>query len=121
MVYLIMFIRAVGGGFHSPAMMATMPLMIPDKYLSNIHGIRAVIFGGLNIISAPFAAFLLGLMSTVGVLLIDVFTALFAIIPLLFIAIPQPIKKKGVTGLGLTDISGLSLVIRTVYIVYIMV
>ena len=100
MVYLIMFIRAIGGGFHTPAMMATMPLMVPDKYLSNIHGIRAVIFGGLQIISAPLAAFLLGLMSTIGVLLIDVFTALFAIIPLIFIAVPQPNKSQGIAGLG---------------------
>ncbi len=100
MVYLILFIRAIGGGFHTPAMMATMPLMVPDKYLSNIHGIRAVIFGGLKIISAPSAAFLLGIMPTVGVLLIDVFTALFAIIPLLFITVPQPIKSQGITGLG---------------------
>ncbi len=100
MVYLIMFIRSIGGGFHVPAMMATTSLMIPDKYLTNVQGIRHSLYGGINIISAPLAAFLLGLMPTIGVLLIDVFTALFAIIPLLFIAVPQPIKSQDIVGLG---------------------
>ena len=99
MVYLIMFIRALGEGFHKPAMMATIPLMIPDKYLSNIHGIRQSFYGTIQIISAPLAAFLVGLMPTVGVLLIDVFTALFAIFPLLFIAVPQPVKSQDIAGL----------------------
>ena len=95
-----MFIRSIGGGFHSPAMMATIPLMIPDKYLSNIHGIRQAFYGVLQIISAPLAAFLLGLIPTIGVLLIDVFTALFAIIPLIIIAVPQPNKSQDIAGLG---------------------
>ena len=99
-VYLIMFIRALGEGFQKPAMMATIPLMIPEKNLSNIHGIRQAFYGGLQIISAPLAAFMLSLMPTVGVLLIDVVTSLFAIIPLLFIAIPQPIKSHDTPGLG---------------------
>ncbi len=100
MVYLIMFIRAIGGGFQTPAMIATMSLMIPEKYLTNIQGIRQSVMAGFRIIAAPLAAFLIGLMPTIGVLLIDVFTALFAIIPLLFIAIPQPIKSQNIAAFG---------------------
>ena len=100
MVYLIMFIRALGQGFQSPAMMATASLMIPDKYATNIQGIRHALVGTILIISAPLAAFLLGLMPTIGVLLIDVFTALFAIIPLLIIAVPQPVKSPDKAGSG---------------------
>ena len=99
MVYLIMFIRALGEGFQKPAMMASIPLMIPDKYLSNIHGLRQAFYGGLHIISAPLAALLLGLMPTVAILLIDVITALFAITPLLFIIIPQPDKNQDRSGI----------------------
>ena len=95
-----MFIRALGEGFQKPAMMATIPLMIPEKNLSNIHGIRQAFYGGLQIISAPLAAFMLSLMPTVGVFLIDVLTSLFAIIPLLFTAIPQPIKSHDTPGFG---------------------
>ncbi len=100
MVYLIMFIRALGEGFQKPAMMASIPLMIPDKYLSNIHGLRQAFYGGLQIISAPLAALLLGLIPTVAILLIDVITALFAITPLLFIIIPQPDKNQDRSGIG---------------------
>jgi DHA3 family macrolide efflux protein-like MFS transporter len=42
------------------------------------------------ILAAPLGALLLGFMPIQGVLAIDVTTALFAIVPLLFIPIPQP-------------------------------
>ncbi len=58
MVYLIMFIRFIGNGFHGPAMMATTPLMIPEKCLTKIQGINQTLVGGRDIISAPLAAFL---------------------------------------------------------------
>lgn len=46
--------------------------------------------GRLNVISAPLGALLLGLLSMQGILSIDVVTALFAILPLVFIQVPQP-------------------------------
>jgi DHA3 family macrolide efflux protein-like MFS transporter len=46
--------------------------------------------GGLNVISAPLGALLLGALPIQGILIIDVATALMAILPLIFIVIPQP-------------------------------
>lgn len=89
-VYLILFIRALGSGFHSPAMTSSTSLMVPNSQLTRVQGMNQTLANGLNIISAPLGALLLELLSVGGVLLIDVFTALFAVLPLLFIAIPQP-------------------------------
>jgi DHA3 family macrolide efflux protein-like MFS transporter len=89
-IYLVLFLRAIGGGFHSPAMAASTSLMVPDKQLTRVQGINQSLYAGLNIISAPLGALLLEALAVEGVLLIDVGTALFAIIPLFFIAIPQP-------------------------------
>jgi MFS transporter, DHA3 family, macrolide efflux protein len=89
-IFLVLFIRALGGAFHAPTMMATTSLMVPPQHLTRIQGLNQTLQGGLNIISAPLAAFLLVAVGFLGILLIDVFTALFAIVPLLFIAIPQP-------------------------------
>ncbi len=90
MVYLALFLRALGGGFHSPAMSSSTSLMVPNEYLTRVQGLNSSLYNGLNIISAPMGALLLEALDVEGVLMTDVISALFAIIPLLFIAIPQP-------------------------------
>jgi DHA3 family macrolide efflux protein-like MFS transporter len=89
-IYLMLFLRSVGGTFHSPAMTASTSLMVPREHLTRIQGLNSTLNGGLNIVSAPLGALLIELLPTQAILGIDVVTALFAIIPLLFIAIPQP-------------------------------
>jgi len=92
-IYLMLFLRALGGGFHGPAMSASTSLMVPNDQLTRIQGINQTLHAGLNIVSAPLGALLLEILYVQGVLLIDVVSAAFAIIPLFFIAIPQPEKK----------------------------
>lgn len=89
-VYALMFIRALGSSFHWPAMQASTSLMVPKQHLSRIQGINQTLNGGMNILSAPLGALLLEFLPLQGVLMIDVGTALLAILPLFFIAIPQP-------------------------------
>lgn len=89
-VYALMFIRAVGSGFHWPAMQASTSLMIPKEHLARIQGFNQLLNGGFNIIAAPLGALMLDLLPLQGVLAVDVGTALLAILPLLFIPIPQP-------------------------------
>jgi DHA3 family macrolide efflux protein-like MFS transporter len=93
-IYTIMFVRSVGGGFHGPAMTASTSLMVPKRHLTRIQGLNQTLDGGLNIISAPLGAILLGWMPIEGILGIDVITALFAIVPLFFILIPQPEPRQ---------------------------
>lgn len=47
------------------------------------------------LVAPPVGALLLGLLPTQGILLMDVGTALLAILPLLFIPIPQPVRHVG--------------------------
>ena len=94
MIYLVLFLRALGGGFHGPAMTASTSLMVPDKQLTRVQGVNQTLYAGLNIISAPLGALLLEALAVQGVLLIDAGTALFAILPLFFISIPQPINHR---------------------------
>lgn len=89
-IYGLLVVRAIGGGFHGPAMTSSTSLMVPKEHLTRIQGVNQTLNGGLNIISAPLGALLIELMPTQGVLAIDVVTAAFAIAPLFFIAIPQP-------------------------------
>lgn len=91
-VFALLFIRALGGAFHWPAMQASTSLMVPEEKLTQIQGLNQMLQGGLNIISAPLGAILVGALTMPMLLGIDVVTALFAIVPLLFILVPQPEK-----------------------------
>lgn len=89
-IFVVMFLRSIGGIFHWPAMQASTSLMVPDKHLSRFAGLNQAVRGGLNIIAPPLGALLMSLLQFYQVVAVDVVTALIAIFPLFFISIPQP-------------------------------
>jgi len=89
-VFVLLFVRALGGAFHWPAMQASTALMVPADKLTHVQGWNQMLQGGLNIISAPLGAILISTLTMTQILSIDVLTAVFAIVPLLFIVVPQP-------------------------------
>ena len=93
-IYALMFIRAVGGAFHWPAMQASTSLMVPEEKLSKVAGLNQALFGLANIIAPPLGALLLNIIPMQSILTIDVVTAAIAIAPLLFIRIPQPKQSE---------------------------
>ena len=96
-IYAILLVRSLGGAFHWPAMSASTSLMVSKEQLSRVAGINQTLQGLVGIVAPPTGALLIGILPTQGVLLIDVFTALCAILPLLFISIPQPKTIVGAT------------------------
>ena len=92
-VYAVMAVRALGAAFHFPAMSATTPLMVPREQLTRINGLNQAVQGVNSLVAPVMGALLLSFMPTQGVLLVDVGTALLAILPLLFIAVPQPDRQ----------------------------
>ena len=94
-VYSAMLARALGGAFHWPAMQASTSLMVPKKHLSRVAGLNQTMQGALSIVAPPLGALLFGLLPLQGIMAIDLVTAALAIIPLLFVAIPQPEKAAG--------------------------
>jgi len=89
-IYAIMAVRSLGGAFHFPAMSASTPLLVPNEQLTRVNGLNQTLQGINGLVAPPLGALLLGLFQTQAVLLIDVITAATAILPLLFISIPQP-------------------------------
>ena len=89
-VYVILFVRAVGGTFHGPAMTASTGLMVPEAYLTRVQGLNQMLNGGMSVISAPLGALLLQLLPLQGVLMIDIVTAVIAITTVLLVHVPQP-------------------------------
>jgi DHA3 family macrolide efflux protein-like MFS transporter len=99
-VYTIMFFRSSVGAFQWPAMQASTSLMVPEKHLARVAGVNQTLAGVMNIISPPLGALLLSVLPLTGVMAIDVGTALLAVVPLLFIPIPQPPRRlaEGAAG-----------------------
>jgi DHA3 family macrolide efflux protein-like MFS transporter len=93
-VYVIMFVRALGGAFHWPAMQASTSLMVPKDQLSRVAGMNQTLHGVLNIVSPPLGAFLMTVLPLHSIMAIDVATAAFAIAPLFFVHIPQPERRE---------------------------
>ncbi len=90
LIYLLMFIRGLGGAFHHPAMVASTTLMVPEKHYTRVAGLNNALRGVMSIMAPLLGALLLKILPLQSILILDVATALPAIISLLFIAIPQP-------------------------------
>lgn len=93
-VYAILFLRALGGTFHWPAMQASMTLIVPQDQLTRTQGLNQMLNGGMNILSAPLGALLLSVLTMPVLLSIDVFTAAIAILSLIIVVIPQPVRDE---------------------------
>jgi DHA3 family macrolide efflux protein-like MFS transporter len=89
-IYLIMFVRSVCGSFHWPAFQASTSLMVPKEQMIRVNGLNQAVNGGLMILGAPLGALLLALLTIYGVMLVDVGTAVLAILPLIFVYVPLP-------------------------------
>ena len=89
-LYVVMLATSFGDAFHWPAMAASTTLMVPEKHLTRVSGLNQTINGALAIVSPMLGAALMAILPIHGIMLIDVATAAFAVLPLLFLAIPQP-------------------------------
>jgi DHA3 family macrolide efflux protein-like MFS transporter len=95
-LYLFLAIRAILGCFHSTAMRASTPLLVPNEHLTRVQSLNVTLQGGLNIVAAPIGALLLSLMPIKSLVLIDAATAVPAICTLLLYTIPQPDSDGGI-------------------------
>jgi len=105
-VFVALLVRAIGGNFHWPAMQASTSLMVPDKHLTRVAGLNQTMHGALNVIGPPLGAMLLAVLPFQGIMLMDVGTALLAILPLFFVRIPQPRQEPAEPGDGREASSG---------------
>ncbi len=99
-IYVILFVRALGGTFHWSAMQASTSLMVPSDELTRVQGMNQMLQGGLNIVAAPLGALLIATLPVQGILAIDVLTALVAIGTILVIPIPQPPQDRAAPEAG---------------------
>jgi DHA3 family macrolide efflux protein-like MFS transporter len=73
-------------------MLASTTLMVPEEHYVRIQGLNQALTNGSPLLAAPLGALLIAVLPMSAVMLIDVLTALIAVVPLLFVFVPQPDK-----------------------------
>ncbi|MFV9506885.1 MAG: MFS transporter [Oscillochloridaceae bacterium umkhey_bin13] len=94
-IYLMMAIRSSMQAFQAPAAAASTAMLVPQSWLERVAGLNQMLQGAMTIAAAPLGALLLAFVPFEGALLVDVFTALLGLIPLLIFAVPQPAPTAG--------------------------
>ena len=91
-VWLILGINTLRAGlfaFQMPAVQSIIPTMIPKERLSRINGMNFLFSGLIFSIGPIIAATLVSFFAVEHIFLIDIFTFLIAMVPLLLIKIPS--------------------------------
>lgn len=93
-VLMLLAVRSAFQAFHTPAVSAITPTMVPKDKLSRMNGLNTFFTGATNLVGPVTAALLLTIWEIHQILWIDAFTFLIALIPLLIIVIPSVKKTR---------------------------
>lgn len=89
LILVMAVVRAIGGGVQSPAISAILPQIVPKEALTKVNGVNASLQAVIMFISPMLSAGLLSLTTMPYIFMIDVVTAVFAIVVLhYFLKIP---------------------------------
>lgn len=94
-LYTLMAVRSAMQAFQQPAIMASVPMLVPESFLTRANGLTQTMMGLMSVAAAPLGALAISIMPIGWALSIDIFTALLGIIPLAIFAIPQKAKPEG--------------------------
>ncbi len=88
LIFIMIIARAVGQAFHNPAMMAAMPLLVPEKHLLRINTLDQLLMSIASIGAPAFGIFLYTVIGFHAVMFLDFIGALFAVLGLALAKIP---------------------------------
>lgn len=88
-IFAILFLRGLGNTFHAPAMQAAIPMLVPPEMLTKAGGWGNLVNSLSNMLGPVLGAALMGFLPVASIMLVDIFGALFAIVCLLFVRIPE--------------------------------
>lgn len=89
MIMTVLFIRSIGTAFHSPALSAVTPLLVPEEQLTKCAGYSQSLQSVSYILSPAAAAFLYSVWELNWIIAMDVWGAVIACITVAFVRIPK--------------------------------
>ena len=94
LIALIAVVRAVGQAFHGPAMMAAMPLLVPERHLLRVNTLDQALASVASIGAPAFGIFLYTTLGFPAVMFLDFAGACIAVAGLAFAKIPTVRDEK---------------------------
>ena len=91
-LYAAAILQGLGNAFQWPAYSAAISTMIPKEQYGRANGMMSLIEAGPGILSPMLAGALLPVIGLTGILSLDVITFVLAIVVLLFVHVPPPIR-----------------------------
>ncbi len=88
-IYTVLFLRGVGNTFHAPAMQAAIPTFVPAEMLTKAGGWGNMIQSLSNLLGPVLGAALTAVLPMAAIMPADILGAVFAILCLLFVRIPD--------------------------------
>ncbi|MFR1640055.1 MAG: MFS transporter, partial [Eggerthellaceae bacterium] len=88
LILIMVIVRSVGQAFHGPAMMAAMPLLVPEKHLLRINTLDQLLISIASIGAPAFGIFLYTTLGFHAVMFLDFAGALVAVAGLALAKIP---------------------------------
>lgn len=88
LIFLVMAVRSFGAGVQSPAISALMPQIVPTEKLMRVNGINSSVQSSLTLLAPIAAAAVYANFSLVGILFIDVVTAIIGVSLLATVSVP---------------------------------
>jgi len=89
-VFVLMAARGLGSAFHYAAFQSSVVMMVPEEQLTRVNGLSQALRAAMNILSPPLGALLMSVTSLGAIMLVDVSTAMAAVLLLGLVTIPQP-------------------------------
>ena len=89
MVMIVLFIRSIGTAFHTPALNAVTPLLVPEEQLTKCAGYSQSLQSISYIVSPAVAALLYSVWDLNAIIAIDVLGAVIASITVAIVRIPK--------------------------------
>jgi len=100
-LYVASVINGLGNTFQWPAYSATISTMLPKEKYNRANGMMSLVESGPGVLAPILAGILLPFIKLAGILFVDVATFVIAILTLLLVHIPQPVRtKEGEAGRG---------------------
>lgn len=94
LIYVVLALRSIGAAFHTPALQALTPSIVPKDKLTQYAGFAQGFKSLSMVISPALAALLYSIWDLNVIILLDVFGAIFASIVVAFVKIPQTIRSQ---------------------------
>ncbi len=94
LIYVVLFMRSIGAAFHTPALQAATPSIVPKDQLTQYAGFAQGFKSLSMVISPALAAVLFSIWDLNVIILLDVMGALLAVGILSLVKIPNTVKEK---------------------------